>query len=144
MQTMQVDTQSIITSYAEIADQADKYGQRIGYFLPANHSQEVIPPMGTLKLWRVIVLPQTEGYSKLRGFTITPSVLGLPLLTQSSTGVHNSQRRYGKNLGFRGNFSNTGGAVTVNYTPHIGETFLLQNNNSFPVFCVFQYETQRL
>lgn len=106
----------------------------------------VSPPSGARLLWRVILLPEGDTFGHSRGFTLTPSSYVLPLITQSSTGrsylnqIVNRATGRNRHKILSHSFTNTSGQVTLNYPICAGETFKLQNNNSYPVFCVLCYE----
>lgn len=119
---------------------------QVGIDLPAYASEILSPPAGATVLWRVILLPEGDTFGHSRGFTLTPSSYVLPLITQSSTGQSFfskiKSRATGRNRHkiLHRSFTNSYGQVTLSYPICAGENFKLQNNNSYPVFCVLCYE----
>lgn len=132
--------------YWHIENRLKRTSVQVGKTIRPYSFELVSPPSGARLLWRVILLPEGDTFGHSRGFTLTPSSYVLPLITQSSTGQSFfskiKSRATGRNRHkiLHRSFTNSYGQVTLSYPICAGENFKLQNNNSYPVFCVLCYE----
>lgn len=132
--------------YWHIENRLKRTSVQVGKTIRPYSFELVSPPSGARLLWRVILLPEGDTFGHSRGFTLTPSSYVLPLITQSSTGrsylnqIVNRATGRSRHKILSHSFTNTSGQVTLNYPICAGENFKLQNNNSYPVFCVLCYE----